>query len=542
MGGIDLLGSHKSKGGWVEDDDSPNSIQLAGLVLDSWRKRNLLYYIGDYREDPLGNTLQDPEDSPRKINAQYVEARVMGWPYIFLVAVRKINAHEEIVVDNGQDYWEACKPVMKRAEVIRGIQTMVNENLDKYESLNQQFYPMVVESKRHKQETSKARAACVFIQELLNKQGHKSIIVPLHQPGTLNTKVVFRALRCRDQAGSDLDSGSESDSEEEDEDEEPDEAHVRIVSELQKMIFEDPDFRPRMPQEVEGGGGRAVLVENPNCRLYLRLKARHGARVAAEVGRAWAEFQRHQHAAPSSGLVAWDAARGRPLDVADVVLLLGMQLGAALEEQEQEEPAPGPPPAPASAPPPPPVAGGLGPALMPPVAAAVLPAITTPAVAPAASDPLAPIRPVLALLTQHPDRRRELLEKFFRSKLLPELKQLCRERHLGTSGNKEVIVFRIADHFLKIQSRLGDHFAANVPREVPTAAPQPPVQGTAAPAPQSNHRGGEGGGGGEEETEEPVSWDEDVTKTLRARMRYLQKNQQRLLKGAATPAAPQGKG
>lgn len=339
-----------------------------------------------------------------------------------------------------------------------------------------------------------------------------------------------------------MDSGSESGSEEEDA--EPDEAHVRIVSELQKLIFENPDFRPRMPQEVEGGGGRAVLVENPNCRRYLRLKARHGARVAAEVGRAWAELQRHQHTARASlGLVAWDAARGRPLDVADVVLLLGMQLGAALEEQEQEEPAPGPPPGPASVPPPPLEAGGLGPAPMPPAAAAVLPATATPAAAYAAGDPLAPIRPVLALLTQHPDRRRELLEKFFRKKLVTELKMLCRERRLVQSGNKEAIVFRVADYFLKIQSRLGNHYSAQPPREVPTAAPQPVIQAAAAPPPQGESRGeGGSGGGGEEEKEELVVWEQDVTKTLRARMRYLQKNQQRLLKGAAAPTVPQGKG
>ena len=50
--------------------------------------------------------INDARGSGFPVNVEFCEAELHGWPYLFIVAIRPIPPHHELLIDYGNRYWD----------------------------------------------------------------------------------------------------------------------------------------------------------------------------------------------------------------------------------------------------------------------------------------------------------------------------------------------------------------------------------------------------------------------------------------------------
>ena len=303
----EMEGSLESFGGWVDDKQARQRVDLDILCLDGSRSPNILQYFADYREDPLANPTQLQMNSQRKVNVVLAEVMCEGIPRLAVVTATRIDVYDEVIIDYREEHWLACQPIYERARNIHGTQTMLNETLDKKQTLEALFNPMVVESRQYKKQVALARTAAVMLQinHKVKTEGYN--VVPCHQPGSLDADVIRESFGFED-AG-----------------------FAEKLSTLQDLVFNEL-FQPQRAAEQNG---IAVMVENTTDEKYMELKRnfRNAPKVVNEVVRAWTEMQNYQHLCTNTRHIPWDFKTKEPLELSDIILLLAAQMFGSSNKQ-----------------------------------------------------------------------------------------------------------------------------------------------------------------------------------------------------------------
>ncbi|KAJ3327766.1 hypothetical protein HDU76_011165 [Blyttiomyces sp. JEL0837] len=64
--------------------------------------------INDCRKNPLGSDSFElkPDEIP---NTKFLEVKILGWSYMFVITIKRIKKHEELLIDYGLSYWQPMK-------------------------------------------------------------------------------------------------------------------------------------------------------------------------------------------------------------------------------------------------------------------------------------------------------------------------------------------------------------------------------------------------------------------------------------------------
>jgi len=71
------------------------------LTVDALESGNQLMLINDYRSDPFAG-----DESDTRVNTQFVEVLVNGWPHLFVATTEEVKPGEELLMDYGDSYWQ----------------------------------------------------------------------------------------------------------------------------------------------------------------------------------------------------------------------------------------------------------------------------------------------------------------------------------------------------------------------------------------------------------------------------------------------------
>ena len=115
-----------------EDGEKLNDEDIRRVIVDpleGGKKDLLLLYLNDCRKDIFSNV--STEDA-RYQNCAFLNARVDGWPTVFIVTTKRIPAGIELLIDYGKDYGIFVSQNKKCREMIEKAKTVTDDNITKY--------------------------------------------------------------------------------------------------------------------------------------------------------------------------------------------------------------------------------------------------------------------------------------------------------------------------------------------------------------------------------------------------------------------------
>lgn len=98
------------------------------LAASAFHHGNWTKYANDIRiEDPFNSyDLEKPQNKP---NVALIEVTYKAWPYTFLVSLKSIRKGQELLLNYGDDYWEAMRNIKERHDTFKSIVVRLEESL-----------------------------------------------------------------------------------------------------------------------------------------------------------------------------------------------------------------------------------------------------------------------------------------------------------------------------------------------------------------------------------------------------------------------------
>ncbi|KAJ3310805.1 hypothetical protein HDU76_003298, partial [Blyttiomyces sp. JEL0837] len=107
----------------VETNNDGETVFHSSVLVDGYKNCGIYKWvseINDCRKDPLNSkslSLQ-PDEKP---NVRFLELKILGWSYIFIVTIDTIEEGEELLIDYTHSYWRPIKGYKDDYDFVKGL-------------------------------------------------------------------------------------------------------------------------------------------------------------------------------------------------------------------------------------------------------------------------------------------------------------------------------------------------------------------------------------------------------------------------------------